>query len=476
VTPIVSERRTVSLPIVSGCLRLSDLTAVLAAGVFAYQVYPPARQALSADLCLVFISIIGLLCFNGFQLADIYNHNALRTPMRRFHRALIAWLLVLLTFAAALFMTKTGENFSRGWVLMWFSLGAAGLALNRAVLGLLVQRWNRQRRLCRNIVVVGAGEHGRRLIEMIEAGGAPDAKIVGVFDERLNHARRAVVDRPVLGNIDDLTEFARRVHIDQIVVALPAPAETRLAEIFQRLRQLPINVSLCPDLDGLPLSSCSLGHIGKQPVLNVIDHPLSDWKWVKKELEDRLLAAALLILIAPILAIIAMAIKIDSPGPVFFRQRRYGYNNEMIEVYKFRTMYHDKCDFAGEKVVRRNDARVTRLGAFLRKTSLDELPQLINVLKGEMSIVGPRPHQAALKVDNRSYDEIVAEYAARHRVRPGITGWAQVNGWRGEIDTIEKAVKRVEHDLYYIDNWSVLLDLKILMLTVVAVLKRENAY
>lgn len=472
----MSERRTVSLSIVSGCLRLADLAAVLGAGVLAYQIYLPARQALSPGLCLVFIGIIGLLCLNGFQLADVYNHNALRTPMRRLHRTLIAWLMVLLTFAAALFITKTGENFSRGWVLIWFSLGAGGLALNRAALGLLVQRWTQQRRLCRNIVVVGAGDHGQRLIEMIEAGGAPNAQIVGIFDERLNQVRKAVLDRPLLGNIDDLTEFARRVHIDQIIVALPASAQERLAEIFQRLRQLPVNVSLSPDLGGLPLSNCSLGHVGGQPVLNLVDHPLSDWKWVKKEIEDRLLAAVILLLIAPILAIVATAIKLDSSGPAFFRQRRYGYNNEMIEVYKFRTMYHDQCDFAGENVVKKSDPRVTRLGAFLRKTSLDELPQIINVLKGEMSIVGPRPHQAALKINNRYYDEIVAEYASRHRVRPGITGWAQVNGWRGEIDTIEKAVKRVEYDLYYIDNWSLLLDLKILLLTVVAVLKRENAY
>ncbi|HWA42731.1 MAG TPA: undecaprenyl-phosphate glucose phosphotransferase [Hypericibacter adhaerens] len=473
---MISERRTVSLPIVSGCLRLADLVAVLGAGLIAYRAYPPAQQALAADLSLVFVVIIGLLCANGFQLAHLYTHPTLRSPLRRFGRALLAWSVVLLLFAAALFFTKTGENFSRGWVVSWFLIGAAGLGLNRIALSALVGLWTRDRRLCRNLVVVGAGAEAARFIAMVEASHNEEVEIVGVFDERLNHRRAVVAGRRLSGNIDDLTEFCRQVHVDQIVVAMPAAAESQLAAIFGRLRQLPVAVSLCPDIKGLPLENCSLGRVADQPVLNLLDRPLSDWKWVRKEIEDRFLAAIILLLIAPLLGAVALAVKIDSPGPVFFRQRRYGYNNQMIEVFKFRTMYHDQCDAAGEKVVKRGDSRVTRLGGFLRKTSLDELPQIINVLRGEMSIVGPRPHQAALKIDNRYYDEIVAEYAARHRVRPGITGWAQVNGWRGEIDTVEKAVKRVEHDLYYIDNWSVLLDFKILLLTVVAVLKRENAY
>jgi Undecaprenyl-phosphate glucose phosphotransferase len=473
---MISERRTVSLPIVSGCLRLADLVAVLGAGLIAYRAYPPAQQALAADLSLVFVVIIGLLCANGFQLAHLYTHPTLRSPLRRFGRALLAWSVVLLLFAAALFFTKTGENFSRGWVVSWFLIGAAGLGLTRIALSALVGLWTRDRRLCRNLVVVGAGAEAARFIAMVEASHNEEVEIVGVFDERLNHRRAVVAGRRLSGNIDDLTEFCRQVHVDQIVVAMPAAAESQLAAIFGRLRQLPVAVSLCPDIKGLPLENCSLGRVADQPVLNLLDRPLSDWKWVRKEIEDRFLAAIILLLIAPLLGAVALAVKIDSPGPVFFRQRRYGYNNQMIEVFKFRTMYHDQCDAAGEKVVKRGDSRVTRLGGFLRKTSLDELPQIINVLRGEMSIVGPRPHQAALKIDNRYYDEIVAEYAARHRVRPGITGWAQVNGWRGEIDTVEKAVKRVEHDLYYIDNWSVLLDFKILLLTVVAVLKRENAY
>jgi exopolysaccharide biosynthesis polyprenyl glycosylphosphotransferase len=184
----------------------------------------------------------------------------------------------------------------------------------------------------------------------------------------------------------------------------------------------------------------------------------------------------LLLFLAPLFLVVALAIKLDSPGPVFFRQKRYGFNNHLIGVYKFRSMRHDMRDEKAEKLVTKNDPRVTRLGAFLRKTSIDELPQLINVLLGEMSIVGPRPHALSAKAADRLYEEVVAEYAARHRVKPGITGWAQVMGWRGETDTIEKIQKRVEHDLYYIENWSLGFDLKILVLTVFALLKADNAY
>jgi lipopolysaccharide/colanic/teichoic acid biosynthesis glycosyltransferase len=180
-------------------------------------------------------------------------------------------------------------------------------------------------------------------------------------------------------------------------------------------------------------------------------------------------------MIAPVMLLIAIAVKLDSPGPVFFRQRRYGFNNQLIEVLKFRTMYNHHRDELGERLASRNDPRVSRVGALLRKTSLDELPQFINVLRGEMSIVGPRPHALMAKAAGVPYQDAVREYAARHRVKPGITGWAQVNGWRGETETLEQIRKRVEHDLYYIENWSLRLDLKIIFLTVFAVISGRHA-
>ena len=192
---------------------------------------------------------------------------------------------------------------------------------------------------------------------------------------------------------------------------------------------------------------------------------------------DHVVGALMLIMLSPVLALVALAIKLDSPGPVLFKQKRFGFNNERIDVYKFRSLFHHQADPTAAKVVTKNDPRVTRVGRFIRKTSLDELPQLFNVVfKGNLSLVGPRPHAVQGKLQNQLFDEAVDGYFARHRVKPGITGWAQVNGWRGEIDNAEKIQKRVEFDLYYIENWSVLFDLYILFKTPLALLKTDNAY
>jgi exopolysaccharide biosynthesis polyprenyl glycosylphosphotransferase len=212
-------------------------------------------------------------------------------------------------------------------------------------------------------------------------------------------------------------------------------------------------------------------------VLDVFDRPIADWDVVMKSLFDRVIGALALIALLPVMLLTALAIKLDSRGPVLFRQKRYGFNNELIEVYKFRSMYVDQTDAAAAKLVTKGDPRVTRVGRFIRKTSLDELPQLLNVVfKGDLSLVGPRPHAVYAKAVDRLYDEAVDGYFARHRVKPGITGWAQVNGWRGETDSQEKIQARVEHDLYYIENWSVLFDLYILTMTPFALAKTENAY
>src|SRR6185503_19818700 len=218
-------------------------------------------------------------------------------------------------------------------------------------------------------------------------------------------------------------------------------------------------------------------YLGNVPVIDVVDPPITDWDVVMKWLFDKAIGGLTLLALSPLMALVALLIKFDSPGPVFFRQRRHGFNNENIEVFKFRSLYTDKTDHDARKSVTKDDPRVTRVGRFIRKTSIDELPQLFNVVfKGNLSLVGPRPHAVHAKAENRVYDEAVDDYFARHRVKPGITGWAQINGWRGETDTQEKIQRRVEHDLYYIENWSVLFDLYILLKTPFALLKTENAY
>jgi Undecaprenyl-phosphate glucose phosphotransferase len=343
---------------------------------------------------------------------------------------------------------------------------------------LLVRRWTRQGRLDRRTVVVGADARGESLISAILDQRENDVRIVGLFDDRGDdRAPTTIAGRTKLGTVDDLVEFARRTRIDLVIFALPISAEGRILQMLKKLWVLPVDIRLAAHSNNLRFRPRAYSYIGKVPVLDVYDKPITDWDVVTKMLFDRLVGGIMLLAAAPVMLIAALAIKLDSRGPVLFKQKRYGFNNEVIEVYKLRSMYVDQCDAAGSRQVTRSDARVTRVGAFLRRTSLDELPQLINVvIKGNLSLVGPRPHVVHAKAENRLYDEAVDGYFARHRVKPGITGWAQVRGWRGETDTQEKIQRRVEHDLEYIENWSVLLDLYILARTPFAVLGAKNAY
>ena len=280
-----------------------------------------------------------------------------------------------------------------------------------------------------------------------------------------------------LGTVDDLVRFARRTRIDLVIFALPISAESRILEMLKKLWVLPVDIRLAAHSNKLRFRPRAYSYIDGVPVLDVLDRPITDWDVVTKWLFDKIVGGLMLLLASPLMLLTAIAIKLDSRGPVFFKQKRYGFNNELIEVYKFRSMYVDQCDPTALKLVQRSDPRVTRVGAFIRKTSIDELPQLINVVvKGNLSLVGPRPHAIHAKAANRLYDEAVDGYFARHRVKPGITGWAQISGWRGETDTHEKIQRRVEHDLYYIENWSVLFDLFILAKTPLALAKTENAF
>jgi exopolysaccharide biosynthesis polyprenyl glycosylphosphotransferase len=247
--------------------------------------------------------------------------------------------------------------------------------------------------------------------------------------------------------------------------------------MLKKLWVLPVDIRLSAHSNKLRFRPRSYSYLGNVPVLDVFDRPIADWDVVMKWLFDKIVGGLLLLGAAPLMMLVAFAVKLDSRGPFFFKQKRYGFNNELIEVYKFRSMYTEQTDVTASKLVTKDDPRVTRVGRFIRKTSLDELPQLLNVvIKGNLSLVGPRPHAVHAKAADRLYDDAVDGYFARHRVKPGITGWAQINGWRGETDTEEKIQRRVEHDLYYIENWSVLFDLYILARTPSALAKTDNAY
>jgi len=298
-------------------------------------------------------------------------------------------------------------------------------------------------------------------------GHEPWIVIVGIFDDRgFDRIGSEVVGHPILGSVNDLLSFAREHRVDEIIIALPWSADERLLSITEKLKELPIDLSLGSDLVGFMYPGRSYSSLGGVTTLNIAHKPLDGWKAVVKEFEDKILALLLVILFAPLMLLIALGIKLESRGPMIFLQPRYGYNNEVFSVLKFRTMYHNRAPEKGIPQARPDDPRVTRLGKLLRQMSLDELPQLFNVLQGTMSLVGPRPHAVP---HNQEYAAIIGGYFARHRMKPGITGWAQVNG----RNTIAWE-KKFEFDLWYVDHWNLWVDAKILMRTAVRVLLRRG--
>jgi len=294
--------------------------------------------------------------------------------------------------------------------------------------------------------------------------------IVGVYDDRMARLPGFCLGHPIRGTSDDLLREARAGDVDCILVAMPLSADWRLAEIMNKLSLVPVDVRLCTDNFGFQAGTCAVTHVNGLTMLNVCDRPMTGWAHVAKSIEDKVLAALILAAVSPLMAMVALLIKLDSRGPILFRQKRLGFNNEAIEVLKFRSLYDEASDPNAEKLCSAGDPRVTRVGAFLRRSMIDELPQFINVLRGDMSIVGPRPHAFAAKAGGLLYPEAVKYYDARHRVKPGITGWAQINGWRGETRTVEEIRQRVAHDLYYIHNWSIFFDLKIIVWTILGAL------
>lgn len=304
----------------------------------------------------------------------------------------------------------------------------------------LVKRWMHEGRLTRRTVIVGGGEPGDKLIAAIDKQEDKDVQIVGIFDDRNDErAPNSVPGYQKLGTVDDFIQFARRTRIDLVIFSLPISAESRILQMLKKLWVLPVDIRLSAHSNKLRFRPRSYSYIGAVPVIDVMDKPIADWDFVMKWLFDKIVGTLALIVAAPVMLLVALAIKLDSRGPVLFKQKRYGFNNDLIEVYKFRSMYVEKTDATASKLFTKNDPRVTPVGRFIRKASLDELPQLFNVVfKGNLSLVGPRPHAVNAKAETRLYDEAVDGYFARHRVKPGVTGWAQINGWRGETDTEEK--------------------------------------
>jgi Undecaprenyl-phosphate glucose phosphotransferase len=464
--------------VITGGVRVADFLLLSLVGIALYLAYVARLDGFTWNyvVAIVAMSVTAVICF---QAADIYQVQVFRGQLRQMSRMVSSWAFVFLLFISASFFVKLGGSVSRFWLSAFFFLGLATLLAERLALRALIRRWAREGRLDRRTIVVGADESGERLIELLSVQEDSDLDVLGVFDDRNDgRAQDTCAGSPKLGKVDDIVEFARRTRLDLVLFALPISAETRILEMLKKLWVLPVDIRLSAHTNKLRFRPRAYSYLGKVPTLNVFEAPITDWDLVMKWLFDRVAGILILLLAAPVMALVALAIKLDSSGPVLFRQKRFGFNNERIDVFKFRSLYHDQADPLAAKVVTRNDTRVTRVGRFIRKTSLDELPQLFNVVfKGNLSLVGPRPHAVQGKLQSRLFDEAVDGYFARHRVKPGITGWAQINGWRGEVDSEEKIQKRVEFDLYYIENWSVLFDLYILLKTPLALMtKNENAY
>jgi Undecaprenyl-phosphate glucose phosphotransferase len=470
--------RPVGIPfssnVLSGVVAIVDGFIVFLVGIIIYLVHVGYNE--SAPVYASGCAVTALLTAAVFYVSGLYELNTVENPAIRYRRIVVGCGWVFVSIIVLAFALKISEGFSRMWLFSWFITSTLLIAAARGFGDSQLRRWAISGRLSRNVVIVGATGLATRFIKFVENRNEPWIRVLGIFEDRENRRPSDTCRYPILGNLDNLLDWARKHRIDDIVIALPWGAEDRALAIIEKLKILPVCVHLCPDIVGFNFVQRGYSYLCGVPVLGVFQKPVADWSYVAKIIEDRVLAALLLVLSLPVMGLIAACIKLDSRGPVFFRQQRYGFNNQLIDVIKFRTLRVEQQDDDANQLVTRGDPRVTRVGRFLRRASLDELPQLLNVLKGDMSIVGPRPHALHASAGGRLYGEVVEKYPIRHKVKPGMTGWAQINGWRGETDTEEKIQRRVQHDVYYIENWSLMLDLLIILRTTWVALKGDGAH
>lgn len=449
-------------------LRLLDSAVLCTTGLVLYGML----ELIDADFThyLTAIIVALLLSVIVFPRFELYR------PWRGYSRpqeakmVFLAWITVFLCLTSLSFITKTSEEFSRRWFVLWFTFGLSGVIFFRLVFRSLLSYLRMQGYNQRSIVVIGAGNVGQQVLDnlgnSLETGF--DIKAYFTNDTHLSSAA-AAKGTSIIGGIDDAYNYLEQNDIDQIWLAMPIADAGRIEAILNNLRNTTADIRLVPDVLGFRLINHSICTIAGLPVVNLSITPMDGINRYVKEVEDRVIAVAILILISPILLLIAVGVKATSPGPVFYRQERVSWNGKVFRMLKFRSMPVDAESETGAVWSSPDDRRATRFGSFLRKTSLDELPQFWNVLIGDMSIVGPRPERPVFV--ERFKDEIPG-YMQKHMVKAGITGWAQVNGWRGDTDLNA----RIEHDLHYVENWSLWLDIKIIFMTLFKGFRHKNAY
>ena len=437
------------------------------------------------DPLLIIACLVGAVAFNGegfynryvvlalivFSLTFPGNVSLATSTWALLKEILLGWLLIVMILLFLGYATQYLEAFPSEVLLTWVAAVPVVLfAAHRAIPVLLPKILAMEG--VRTAVIASTNDLGVRLAQQFETRPWLGVSFAGFFDDRQPERIGAQNTRQLLGSIADLPGYVKRHHIDAIFITLPMAAQPRILKLLDELSDTTASIYFVPDIFVADLIQARVDNIASIPVVAVCESPFYGANAIVKRLSDIVLATLILMLISPIMLGIAAAVKMTSPGPVIFRQRRYGADGREIIVYKFRSM--TVCEDTGEiRQAQKQDARITPLGAFLRRTSLDELPQFINVLQGRMSIVGPRPHAVA---HNELYRKLIKGYMVRHKVKPGITGWAQVNGYRGETETLEKMQRRIEYDLDYLRNWSLGLDLLIILRTVFVVLKDKNAY
>jgi len=456
--------------LLSALQRLTDCLAIGLGHHVACQFYGDSWRGPMTIATMIAIVLFNLLA----ESRGLYRPWRSETLTRELRATFAIWSCVGVVLCIAGFITKTSTYFSRVVTLGWFASTLVLLGSWRLVARLLLRYMRSRGRNSRNVAILGMTPIIEKLCDNVAERPWLGLRFVGMYDDR-SPARRhrfARVPCPFAGTIDDLVRDARAGKIDIVYIGLPLRAEGRIGAALQELADTTATVYLAADLLTYDLMHARWHQIANIPLVSIYESPFNGVAGWLKRLEDIVIGTMIMALIAIPMLLIAIGIKVTSRGPVFFRQRRFGLNAKEIRVLKFRTMTVLE-DGPVVKQATKNDNRVTKFGRFLRKTSLDELPQFIQVLTGEMSIVGPRPHAVA---HNEAYRSLIRGYMLRHKVKPGITGWAQVNGFRGETDTLEKMEKRVRYDLDYIASWDLSWDLKIIFLTIFGSGKNQGAY
>jgi putative colanic acid biosysnthesis UDP-glucose lipid carrier transferase len=406
-----------------------------------------------------------------FSLTFPGNFPAATSRIAILREILLNWAIILMILLFFGYATQYLDAFPMNVMITWAVAVPAVLFVAHSLVPVVLPRIMALEGT-RTAVIASTNDLGLRLARQFKARPYLGINVLGFFDDRSPARIGRVAEAPLLGTIEDLAAFVNHHRVDSIYVTLPMASQPRILRLLDELRDTTASIYFVPDIFVFDLIQARMDSVGGMPVVAVCETPFYGVNGMVKRISDIVLGTLIFLLILPVMLLIALAVKMTSPGPVLFKQRRYGADGKEIIVYKFRSM--TVCEDGAQVVqAQKSDARITRLGAFLRRTSLDELPQFINVLQGRMSIVGPRPHAVA---HNELYRKLIKGYMVRHKVKPGITGWAQVNGYRGETETLEKMQKRIECDLYYLRYWSLRLDLYIILKTIFVVLKDKNAY